>query len=122
MTVSQVIILLITGLLAGFVSGAMGVGGGIIIVPSLVFLLGMSQHEAQGTSLGVLILPVVLLGAINYYKSGYLNVKFAIVLILAFFIGSYLGSDVAIALPDKLLRKIFGGLVFILSLKMMFGK
>ncbi len=122
MTTSQVIILLITGLLAGFVSGAMGVGGGIIIVPSLVFLLGMSQHEAQGTSLGVLVLPVVLLGAINYYKSGYLNVKFAIVLILAFFIGSYLGSDVAIALPDKLLRKIFGGLVFILSLKMMFGK
>ena len=122
MTTSQVIILLITGLLAGFVSGAMGVGGGIIIVPSLVFLLGMSQHEAQGTSLGVLVLPVVLLGAINYYKSGYLNVKFAIVLILAFFIGSYLGSDVAIALSDKLLRRIFGGLVFILSLKMIFGK
>ncbi|HHJ10926.1 MAG TPA: sulfite exporter TauE/SafE family protein [Bacteroidetes bacterium] len=122
MTTTQILILLITGLLAGFVSGAMGVGGGIIIVPALVFLLGMSQHEAQGTSLGVLAFPVVLLGAINYYKNGYLNIKFVLFLVLAFFIGGYLGSATAIALPDKLLRKIFGGMIFIASLKMIFGK
>ncbi len=122
MSVTQIFILLLTGILAGFVSGAMGVGGGIIIVPSLVFLLGMSQHEAQGTSLGVLVLPVVILGAYNYYRNGYLNVKFAVVLILAFIIGSYLGSAVAISLSDRLLRRLFGGVVFLLSLKMMFGK
>ncbi len=122
MTASQLIILLLTGLLAGFVSGAMGVGGEIIIVPSLVFLLGMSQHEAQGTSLGVLVLPVVALGAWNYYKNGYLNVRFAIVLIIAFVLGGVLGSQVAIMLPDRLLRKIFGGVVLILALKMIFGK
>ena len=122
MTASQLIILLLTGLLAGFVSGAMGVGGGIIIVPSLVFLLGMSQHEAQGTSLGVLVLPVVALGAWNYYKNGYLNVRFAIVLIIAFVLGGLLGSQVAIMLPDRLLRRIFGGVVLILALKMIFGK
>ncbi len=122
MTASQLIILLLTGLLAGFVSGAMGVGGGIIIVPSLVFLLGMSQHEAQGTSLGVLVLPVVALGAWNYYKNGYLNVRFALVLIIAFVLGGLLGSQVAIMLPDRLLRRIFGGVVLILALKMIFGK
>ncbi|MCD6200251.1 MAG: sulfite exporter TauE/SafE family protein [Bacteroidales bacterium] len=122
MATTQLIILLITGLLAGFVSGAMGVGGGVIIVPALVFLLGMTQHEAQGTSLGVLAVPVVLLGAINYYKNGYLNLKFALILALAFFIGGYLGSATAIALPDRLLRKIFGGLIFVVSLKMIFGK
>jgi uncharacterized membrane protein YfcA len=122
MTATQLIILLLTGLLAGFVSGAMGVGGGIIIVPSLVFLMGLSQHEAQGTSLGVLVLPVVALGAWNYYRNGYLNVRFAIVLIIAFIIGGFIGSEVAVNLPDRLLRKIFGGVVFILSLKMIFGK
>ncbi|NIA09432.1 MAG: TSUP family transporter, partial [Nitrospiraceae bacterium] len=62
------------------------------------------------------------LSAANYYKNGYVNIKFAIVLILAFFIGSYLGSETAMAIPDKLLRKIFGGVVFLLSLKMIFGK
>jgi len=100
----------------------MGVGGGIIIVPSLVFLLGLSQHEAQGTSLGVLVLPVVILGAYNYYHKGYLNVKFAIVLIIAFVIGGYFGSLLAVNLPDRLLRRIFGGLILLLSLKMIFGK
>ncbi len=122
MTVTQFIILLLTGLLAGFASGAMGVGGGIIIVPSLVFLLGLSQHEAQGTSLGVLVLPVVALGAWNYYRNGYLNVRFALVLVIAFFIGSLIGSEVAIHIPDRILRKIFGGVVLVLALKMIFGK
>ena len=122
MTATQLIILLLTGLVAGFVSGAMGVGGGIIIVPSLVFLLGLSQHEAQGTSLGVLVLPVVALGAWNYYKNGYLNVRFALVLIIAFVVGGLIGSQVAILLPDRILRKIFGGVVLVLALKMIFGK
>lgn len=122
MNLPQIILLLIVGLAAGFVSGSMGVGGGIVIVPALVFLLGFSQHEAQGTSLGVLVFPVVLLGAFQYYKNGYINIKVVLILAIAFVLGGYLGSLMAVHLPDRLLRKIFGFLVLAASLKMIFGK
>lgn len=122
MTASTLIILIIIGLLAGFTGGTLGLGGGIIIVPALVFVLGFSQHEAQGTSLAVLIFPVALLGAYNYYRAGYVNAKFVIVLALAFFVGSYFGSMMAINLPAKMLKKIFGFVVLLLSLKMIFEK
>ena len=97
-------------------------GGGVIIVPSLVFIMGLSQHTAQGTSLAVLIFPVALLGAYNYYREGYVNVKFVVILALAFFIGSYLGSLMSVNLSEKILRKIFGIAVLALSIKMIFGK
>ncbi len=122
MRMQDIILLLIIGLFAGFVSGSMGVGGGIIIVPALVFLFGMSQQEAQGTSLGVLVFPVVLLAAYNYYKEGYLNIKFSIVLIIAFIAGSYFGSLLAINIPANTLKKIFGVLVLLVGIKMIFGK
>lgn len=122
MSTSQILFLLIIGLAAGFISGSMGVGGGIIVVPALVFFLGFTQHEAQGTSLGILAFPVVALGAWQYYRKGYMNLKFVLILALAFILGSYLGSLAAINLPDKLLRKVFGGFVFLVSLKMIFGK
>jgi uncharacterized protein len=122
MSFSQIILLLIIGFFAGFVSGSMGVGGGIVIVPALVFLLGFSQHESQGTSLGVLVFPVVFLGAYQYYKHGYVNIKLVLILAVAFVVGGYLGSKLAIHLPDRILRKIFGGLVLLASLKMIFGK
>ncbi|NOY36529.1 MAG: sulfite exporter TauE/SafE family protein [Chlorobi bacterium] len=122
MSIPQIILLLLIGLTAGFVSGSMGVGGGIVIVPALVFLMGFSQHEAQGTSLGVLVIPVVFLGAFQYYRNGYVNIKFVLILALAFILGGYLGSLLAVHLPDRLLRKIFGFLVLLASLKMIFGK
>lgn len=122
MTVQQIIILLITGLLAGFVSGVMGVGGAIIIVPFLVFFLGMTQHQAQGTSLMVLVFPVGIFAVMNYFKNGYINIKFALFLIIAFLVGSYLGSLTAIHLPAKILQKIFAFLLVIIGLKMLITK
>ena len=108
MTATTLVILILIGLLAGFTGGSLGLGGGIIIVPALIFLLGFSQHQAQGTSLAVLIFPVALLGAYNYYRAGYVNSKYVIILALAFFVGSYFGSLMAINLPAKMLKKIFG--------------
>jgi len=118
----NILLLVIIGLFAGFVSGSMGVGGGIIIVPALVIFFGMSQQEAQGTSLGVLVFPVVLLAAYNYYKSGYLNVRFSLFLIIAFIIGGYFGSQLAIHLSSSLLKKIFGIMVILIGIKMIIGK
>ena len=118
----QIIILLLTGLLAGLVAGALGVGGAIIIVPFLVFFLGMSQHEAQGTSLAVLLLPVGIFAVMNYAKSGYVNFKFAIILIMAFILGSYFGSVISVHVPEKILQKIFACLLLIVGIKMFFEK
>jgi len=122
MRMQDIILLLIIGLFAGFISGSMGVGGGIIIVPALVFLFGMSQQEAQGTSLGVLVFPVVLFAAYNYYKEGYINIKFSLFLIITFIIGGYFGSMLAVNLSSATLRKIFGGLVLLVGIKMILGK
>ncbi|MEJ5264433.1 MAG: sulfite exporter TauE/SafE family protein [Bacteroidales bacterium] len=122
LTLKQLILLIVTGLIAGFVSGTLGVGGAIIIVPFLVYLLGMHQHEAQGTSLLVLVLPVGILALINYAKSGYVNYKYAIVLVIMFVIGSYFGSKLAIALPEKTLQKIFALLLLGVAIKILTGK
>jgi uncharacterized membrane protein YfcA len=111
MAFSNIIILLVIGF-----------GGGIIIVPALVFIFGMTQHDAQGTSLAVLLFPVGALAVLNYYKKGYVNFKFALILIVAFVIGSYFGSLISISLPDNTLKKLFGVLMLIAGIKMIFGK
>ncbi|MFO8023179.1 MAG: sulfite exporter TauE/SafE family protein [Perlabentimonas sp.] len=122
MDVSDILLLAIIGLLAGFTGGALGLGGGIIIVPALVFIMGFTQHQAQGTSLAVIVFPVALLGAYNYYKVGHVNVKYVLILALAFLVGSYLGSLMSINLPEKILKKVFGIAILLLSLKMIFDK
>lgn len=122
MGIQQIILIIIIGLLAGFVGGSLGVGGGIIIVPALLFLMGFSQHEAQGTYLAVLLFPIGILGVVNYYKHGYVHFKFAAILIIAFLLGSYLGSLLAVNLPDKVLTKIFGIFMLFVSIKMILGK
>ena len=122
MDYQQLIVLIIIGILAGILAGSMGVGGGIIIVPALVFFFGMSQHQAQGTSLAVLLPPISFLAVIKYHRDGYINYKFAIVLALAFFLGSYLGGLFAVNLPARTLKKIFGVLMLIAGIKMIFGK
>ncbi|NPA35940.1 MAG: sulfite exporter TauE/SafE family protein [Chlorobi bacterium] len=118
----QLILVLIIGLMAGIVSGALGVGGGIIIVPALVFLLGFSQHMAQGTSIAVLMLPTGILAVMQYYKNGYVNIKVALLLMLLFVAGAYLGSLFSMSIPDKLLRKVFGVFMLLVSIKMIMGK
>ena len=122
MTTTQLIIVLLIGLMAGVVSGALGVGGGIIIVPALVLFLGFSQHLAQGTSIAILMLPTGILAVMQYYKNGYVDVKVALILMLLFVVGAYLGSLVSLSLPDKVLKKVFGIFMLLVSLKMVFGK
>ena len=122
MSMAELIILILAGFLAGFVGGSMGVGGGIILVPAMVFFLGLTQHEAQGTSLATLLAPIGILAVMNYYKSGYVNIKYAIVLSLMFIAGSYFGSLMSVHLPDKLLKQIFGILMLVVGFKMILGK
>jgi uncharacterized membrane protein YfcA len=121
MSVNEIIILALIGLSAGVVSGMLGVGGAIIIVPALVFFFGLSQHQAQGTSLAILLLPVGFLAFWNYYKQGYVNFKIALVIMLAFFVGGYLGSIIAVHVPEKFLRIAFGILIIILGFRMIFN-
>jgi uncharacterized protein len=122
MNINDIILLIIIGFFAGVVGGALGLGGGIIIVPALVFILGFQMHEAQGTSLAVLLFPIGILAVINYAKNGYVNYKFAVILIIAFVVGSYFGSVISIHLPDKIVKKVFGIFILLISLKMIFNK
>jgi len=122
MTVTQIILLAIIGLIAGIFSGSLGVGGAIIVIPALVFFLGLSQHQAQGTSLAFMIPPVTLLAVINYWKQGYVNWKFALILALMFFIGAYIGSTISVNIPEKILKKIFGALLLFVAARMIFSK
>ncbi len=122
MSINEIIILALIGLSAGIVSGMLGVGGAIIIVPALVYFFGMTQHQAQGTSLAVLLFPVGFLAFWNYYKQGYVNFKIALIVMLAFFIGGYLGSVIAVHVPEKLLKTGFGILIIVLGFRMVFSK
>jgi len=119
MTAQIIFILILIGLFAGMLSGLIGVGGGIIIVPALVFFLGFTQHEAQGTSLGLLLLPVGVLAVINYYKQGYVDIKVVVIMCAAFVIGGWLGSKLSLALPADVVKKIFAIVLFYAAFKMM---
>jgi len=120
MDVQTVIILLLVGIGAGMLSGLVGVGGGIIIVPALVFFLAFSQKMAQGTSLGILLLPVGILGVLQYYKQGYVDFKVVGIISLAFLLGSYLGSKIALSLPQDTVKKVFAFVLMVVAIKMMF--
>ncbi len=121
MTLYQVLILLAAGAAAGFVSGFFGVGGAIILIPFLLFL-GLTQHQAQGTSLMVLVVPVGIFAVMNYAKQGYVNFKYAWILVAAFVVGSYFGSLVTLNISEKMLQKSFAVLLFLISLKIFFNK
>lgn len=122
MSIQTLLILIFVGITAGVVAGSLGVGGGIIIVPALVYIFHFSQHQAQGTSLGVLLFPIGLLAVINYHKQGFINYRFVLILVITFVLGGYLGSLISINLPEKTLRKVFGILMLIAGLKMVFEK
>jgi len=119
---TTLLILIAIGLIAGIFSGIVGLGGGIIIIPALIYLLGLSQKEAQGTSLALMLPPIGLLAAINYYKAGAINLKYALVIALAFLIGGYLGSKIALGLSDQTLKKIFAFALLILGFRMLIWK
>ncbi len=110
------------GIFAGVLSGLLGIGGGTVIIPALVYILGYSQHKAQGTSLVALLLPVGLLGVIKYYRAGDVNLKMGLVIALGLFIGAYFGASFAERIPDLLLKRIFGAFFLILAIRMLIGK
>jgi uncharacterized membrane protein YfcA len=121
MSFTTLIILILIGLTAGALSGMIGVGGGIIIVPGLVYILGLSQFQAQGTSLALMLPPIGILAAYNYYKADALDWKYATVIAIAFIIGGYFGSKLTLEFIDeKTLKRIFGGIMAIVAIKMIF--
>ena len=125
MDLQTIVILILVGIASGILGGMVGVGGGIIIVPALVYFLGFSQHTAQGTSLGLILLPVGILGFLQYYnicKTNGQPIDFRIIGILAagFVAGSYWGSKMAVSLPQETVKKIFAGLMIIVAVKMFF--
>jgi uncharacterized membrane protein YfcA len=115
----QILFLVLIGLVTGGLSGLLGIGGGIIVIPSLVLLLKFSQKLAQGTSLAMLLPPIGLLAAYNYYKAGYVDVKAAIILIITFVIGSYISSYWAVNLPENVIKKIFAVFLIIYAIKIL---
>ncbi|MHA4807200.1 TSUP family transporter [Flavitalea flava] len=120
MSIQTIVILLIVGLLAGMLSGLVGLGGGVIIVPALVFFLGFSQHQATGTSLGILLLPAGIFAVINYYQKGYIDVKVVLMLFGGFLVGGFLGSKLSLTLPEGTLKKIFAVALILIAGKVLF--
>ena len=118
----NIILYILLGLLTGILSGMFGLGGGIIVIPALVLIFGLSQHLAQGTTLAMMIPPIGLLAAWTYYSKGFVNLKIAGLLCLGFFFGGLLGAKLVVGLPDLVLRKIFGFALLLISLKMILAK
>ena len=119
MTLQIVIILILIGLSAGILSGLVGVGGGIIVVPALVFFLGFSQYQAQGTSLGLLLLPVGILAVASYYNKGHIDIKVVCIMAIAFVIGGWLGSRLALSISLLAVKRIFAVILFYTAFKML---
>jgi len=119
MTGETVSLLIVVGLAAGILSGLVGVGGGIIIVPALVFFLGFTQLQAQGTSLGLLLLPVGIFAVINYYKAGHIDLKVVGIMSVAFLAGGFIGSKLALRIDQELVKRIFAILLFYTAFRLL---
>ena len=125
MELTTILIIIIIGIIAGSFSGFIGIGGGLIVVPALVFFLGFTQHQAQGTSLAMMLPPIGLLAVINYYKSGQINngdLKVSLILATTFILGSYFGSKLAISLNAETIKKAFGVIIILIGIKMILNK
>jgi len=119
---TSIILFILIGIVAGILSGMFGIGGGVIIVPALMFLCGFSQLKAQGTSLAILLPPVGIFAFIEYYRRGQVNIQAGVLIVVFLVIGSVFGSKLAQNLPIDVLRKSFGILMLLISLKMIFSK
>ena len=111
---------ILLGLIVGVLSGLVGIGGGVFIVPALVYIWGMSQYQAQGTTLALLVPPIGILGAWAYYKQGYVDLKVASLICIGFVFGSLLGAKIAIGLSKVALKRVFGGFLLVIGCKMIF--
>jgi uncharacterized membrane protein YfcA len=119
---NSILILIFLGTIAGFLSGFLGIGGGIIVIPGLVMLLGYSQLQAQGTSLAMLLPPIGIFAVMNYYKAGNVNLSSALILIIAFMISSYFSSKIVLTIPEHYLKKTFAIFLVSYALKLFFEK
>ncbi len=119
---TELLILIAIGVIAGGLSGLFGIGGGVIIVPALIFIGGFTQLRAQGTSLAIMLPPVGILAFMEYYKKGNVDIKAGIIICLTFLIGAYLGGKVAPYVPANMLRKGFAIFMLLVSVKMLFSK
>jgi len=115
-------IFIVLGLAAGLLSGLVGVGGGIIVVPALVFIMGFTQHQAQGTTLAMMVPPIGLLAAWAYWSQGHVDLRAALLLCAGFFLGGYLGGKAAVSLSTPALTKAFGAVLLVVSVKMLLSK
>lgn len=122
MTISLIFTLIAIGLLAGFLSGLIGVGGGIIMVPLFLLFLGLTQHQAQGLSLAVLLPPVTFMAVYNYHQAGAIDWRYALIVSAVFIVGGFIGSKVALSIDQQTLKKIFGGILLLIAAKLILGK
>jgi uncharacterized membrane protein YfcA len=122
MNLTTILILVVIGLMAGVFGGLFGVGGAIIMIPALVYFLGVDQHTAQGTSLAVMLPPIGLFAAYNYYKDGQVNIWYAAIIAITFMIGGYFGSELALRLPEQLMKKAFAIFLILVGLKLLFTR
>jgi uncharacterized membrane protein YfcA len=122
MSGTTLLILVLIGLIAGFLGGMIGLGGAIILIPAMVLFLAMDQRMAQGTTIAIMLPPIGFFAAYNYYKAGYVNVRYALVIAAVFMLGGYLGSRLALNVPVGVLKKIFAVVLALISAKMIFAK
>lgn len=119
---NTILIILLIGAVAGMFSGFIGIGGGLIVVPCLVYFLGFTQHQAQGTSLAMMLPPIGIMAVYNYHKQGAVDFKVAMILCASFIIGSFFGSKFALGLSPDQIKKAFGVIIIAVGIKMLFGK
>ena len=120
MSINELIILASIGLAAGVFSGMFGIGGGMVMVPALVFFIGVNQYTAQGTSLAVLVIPVAAVAAFNYYKAGHVEPKWALIMAVGFVVGGFLGSKISLGMSEVVMKRLFGILMLGMAIKLIF--
>jgi hypothetical protein len=121
MSLTTILLLIAIGLAAGTLGGMVGLGGGIILIPALILIMKLDQQTAQGTSIAIMLPPIGLFAVYNYYKAGYVNMKYALVIALAFMVGGYFGSSLALKLSPDMMRKVFSVLLVAIAVKMFFS-
>jgi len=120
MSIQTILLIAAIGGVAGLLSGLLGLGGAVVIIPAMVMLLGYSQQMAQGTTLFMMVLPIGALAAYQYYDKGFVDIKTALIMAVFFFVGGYFGARYATDIPQEILKKIFGVLLLLLSIRILF--
>jgi len=113
----EIVTLLVLGLVAGVLAGMFGIGGGAIMVPAMMFIVGYQTRTATGTSLAALLLPFGLFGVLEYYRNGHVNITAAALLVAGLFVGSYFGARFTLSLPDLVVKRAYGVFLIVIALR-----